>query len=222
MEHLIYLTVKVLAAVYLLYILFRFLFGKNRRNIWNFLTPRCAGKEKSSNPAAEPEAMPYSIVGKSQTVYLEKPPEKKPLEPVFSEDLEKQLPYEEEPDIEADDVEYYSATEDILLEEERFLSLNAEPDEGEVSTGMTYEQISQALDVVQEKTTDDGNRLTTARILYEIQGSDVFDFLAAQAENEAMIEKLIRENIDDDGVPLSGNTRKQQRKIAEFDMNKYV
>jgi hypothetical protein len=87
---------------------------------------------------------------------------------------------------------------------------------------MTYEQISQVLDVVRRKQTDETGKAETARILYEIQGSDVFDFLAAQAENEAMIEKLIKENIDNDGIPLPENARKQQREIEEFDMDKYV
>jgi hypothetical protein len=75
---------------------------------------------------------------------------------------------------------------------------------------------------VQGKSTDDAGRQAAAHILYEVEGSDLFNFLTAQAENEALVKKLIRENIDNNGVPLSESTRKQRRDRKEFDMDKYV
>jgi len=89
MEYLFYLIVKIISVVYLLYSLFLFLFGKTGKNLWRFLTPR--NTVKSNNPAKEPEpeTASYNIIGKSQTVYLEKPPEKKLIAPFLSEDLEK-------------------------------------------------------------------------------------------------------------------------------------
>lgn len=131
--------------------------------------------------------------------------------------------YEEDPDVTADDVDY-RRNEGILTDEERFTPLDIELDSDNypVSTGMTYEQISEALDLVQGKKTSDAVRGATARILYEIRGSDVFDFLASQAENEMMIERLLKENLDDTGEILSETGRRQQRKIEEFDIKKYV
>jgi hypothetical protein len=157
--------------------------------------------------------------------YIEEPPREqlKAFEPLFSENLQPVPAYEEEPDItdaEVDD----SLNKDSFPEEDRFLSLDADPDDRDFpsSTGMTYEQISQALDVVQGKQTDDAGRQATTRILYEVQGSDLFNFLTAQAENEALVEKLIRENIDNNSVSLSENTKKQRWNMDEFDMDKYV
>ena len=223
MENLIYLSVKVLSAIYLLYRIFHFLFGKKTRDFWNFLAQEKVEKEKTSLPALE--TAPYSIVGKSQTVYLEEMPkqQEKTPEPVFSEDLQRTEGYEEEPDIPDEDVDD-NLSDNRLLEEERFLPLDTNPDDGDFpsSTGMTYEQIYGALDVVQGNQTDDASCLAAARILYEAQGSDLFNFLTAQAENEALIEKLIRENLDSDGTALPENRRKQRRDVEEFDMDKYV
>jgi hypothetical protein len=221
MENLVYLIVKGLSATYLLHKVYRFLFEKWTREFWRFLMPETP--EKGKAPVPVPDAVPYNIVGKSQTVYLEEIPKEKPVEPVFSENLEKIPDYEKEPDVTDDDVDD-NLNKNGLPKEDRFLPLGADSDDGDFpsSTGMTYEQISETLDAVRGKRTDDTAQSTAARILYEVQGSDLFNFLTAQAENEAMVEKLIRENIDNDGVSLSENTKKQRRDMKEFDMGKYV
>jgi hypothetical protein len=94
-------------------------------------------------PGKEAAPEPRSIVGKSRTVYLEEPPKAKP--PAFSEELKKEKPYGEEPDITGNDVDD-SLDNEIPPEEERFIPLDT--DEA-VSTGMACGQISGALDAVQ-------------------------------------------------------------------------
>ncbi|GHU57536.1 hypothetical protein FACS189411_11380 [Bacteroidia bacterium] len=218
MEHLIYLVVKVLAAACLLRGVLRFLFGVKGKSLWRFLTP---AKKAGETPALSKPVHYNNVVGKSQTVYLEEPPKEKTkaIEPVFSEDLEKEEA-EEEPEAAAGDVED-NLYEPPLSEEDRFIPLDTGPDSEAVSTGMTYEQISEALDVVRGKKADGAAESDVARMLYEIQGSDLFNFLSAQAENEALVEKLIKENMDNAGVPLTENKGKR-RKIEEFDMGRYV
>jgi hypothetical protein len=223
MEHLIYLIVKILSAAYLLSKVFRFLSGKRMREFWRFLTPETPAREKA--PVPVPETSHYDMVGKSRTVYLKEVPKEPPgaVEPFFSEDLGATPPYSEEPDITDEDVEN-DPDKDPLTGEERFLTLDTDPDGEDFpsSTGMTYEQISGALDVIQGKKTDAAGRQAAARILYEAEGSDLFNFLTAQAENEAIVERLIKENIDNDGVPLSESRGKQRRGRKEFDIGKYV
>jgi hypothetical protein len=217
MEHFIYSIIKGLSAVYLLHRVFRFLFGKHAERFWRFLRPETPVKEKA--PVPVPETAPYNIVGKSRTVYLqEAPPEgTKAVEPAFSENLQRENPYEGEPDIRADDVE-----ENLPQEDERFIPLEAEPEGEAVSSGMTFEQISEALDVVQGRRQDEAGQTAAARTLYEAEGSDLFDFLTAQAENEAVIEKLLKENLDNNSVPPPEKIRKQKVDTEEFDMTKYV
>jgi hypothetical protein len=222
MEHLMYLIVKGVSAVYLLHKVFRFLSGRPVRDFWRFLMRGNPVKEKMPAPAQE--LLPYNnVVGKSQTVYLEESQREKgqTLEPVFSEEMERQPSYEEEPDVADTDVEYRQ-DEEIPSEADRFISLDTALDDGGSSTGMTYEQISEALDVVQGKRTDAAGRLAAAQTLYEVRGSDLFDFLAAQAQNEALVEKLIKENMDSDGGRIPQNRWKRKRETAEFDMDRYV
>ncbi|MDR0349483.1 MAG: DUF4122 domain-containing protein [Tannerella sp.] len=223
MEYFIYSIIKSLSAAYLLHRVFRFLFREQARDFWRFLTPETPIKGKTAVPVTE--TAPYNMVGKSQTVYLEELPKEqvKAIEPLFSEDLQQSPSYEEEPDIANEDVDG-SLNEDRISGEDRFIPLDTDMDNGDFpsSTGMTYEQISQALDVVQGRQTDDAGRQATARILYETEGSDLFNFLTAQAENEAIVERLIKENLDNNGETVLENIRKKRRETKEFDMGKYV
>ena len=222
METLIYWMVKVIATVYLLYRTARFLFGQRKTRLWLFLTPQIKEKEKTDVSPAKPEAAVYAVVGKSQTTYLTETPQAKTgtVEPAFSEDLQQLPAYEEEPDITATDVDDSLDGEEIA-EEDRFLPLDTVADDGEFSTGMTFEQLSDTLDVVRGKQTGAAGLQAAARILYENRGSTLFDFLAAQAENEQVIEALLREHLDDSGNPLPESGRKRRRMEA-FDMNNYV
>jgi len=218
-----YLTVRILVLIYVLYEIFRLLFGKQVENGWRFLTPKL--REKKELPKIEPQPKPnredYSLVGKSQTVYLEAPPEQKPIEPVFSQDLPQVPAYEVEPDITSDDVED-NLDEVILTEEERFTPFDIDPDCEISSSGMTYDQIAQAIEVIQGKNRNDADKSVVARTLYEIEGSDLFNLLTAQAENEAIIEQLLKENLDESGEILPESEKKKRKEIAEFDMEKYV
>jgi hypothetical protein len=226
MEHLIYLVVKVLSAAYLLHKVFRFLYGKRVKSFWHFLAPENTVKEKIPVPApatATATVHYNNIVGKSRTVYLEELPKEpeKAVEPVFSEDLEEREPYEEEAETTAQDVED-NLDGTPLPENGRFMPLDEGPDDETVSTGMTYGQISLALDVVKGKRTDAAAEPAVARMLDEIRGSELFNFLSAQAENEALVEKLIKENIGNDGGQLPANRRKRKAGNGEFDMDRYV
>ena len=214
-----YLAVRILVLIYVLHEVFRLLFGKQAESFWRFLTPK--PQEEPEKVVSQPNPIPYSVVGKSQTTYLEAPPEEKPIEPVFSEDLERIPAYEEEPDISSDDVDD-NLNEEMLAEEDYFTPFDIEPDSEFTSSGLTYDQIVQALEVVQGKATSDSSKTAAARILYEINGSDLFDFLTTQAENEAMIERLLKENLDDTGEILPESEKKKRKEMTDFDIEKYV
>jgi hypothetical protein len=218
MEQFIYLIVKGASAAYILQNVYRFLFGKRAADFWRLIIPEIRAKETPVSVRAQAEPAVHSIIGKSRTVYLPEPPreETKAVEPAFSENLQREKPYEDEPDIRADDVE------ENLEEDERFIPLDTEPEGETVSSGMTFEQIAEALDVVQGRQRDEAGQTAAARILYETEGSELFDFLAAQAENEAIIEKLLKEHLDSDGLPAPDNRRKRRQAREEFDMTKYV
>jgi hypothetical protein len=235
MEHFFNLTIRVSAVIYILYRVFRFLYGTKMQSLWRLLTPKAREKkERAVSPETAPQPA-YSIVGKSQTVYMKEPPKAEPpkpvvgepvelvepVEPVFSEDLQPIAAFEEETEIFDVDVEV-SLDGGNLSDEDRFLALDITDDKENVSTGMTYEQISLTLEAVQGKKMNDADRLAAARTLYDIQGSDVFDFLAMQAENEAAIERLLKENLDDAGEIQAENRDKRRKIMGDFDMDRYV
>jgi hypothetical protein len=227
MEQFFYLIVKIFAVYLLLKTLFIYLFGKNGKKRWIFLNPKKPNSNNTKPLLDEPEYQTtHSIVGKSRTRYLKEPPLEKHLVPFLSEDLEILLNKKnEEPDIKDEDVEYIPKDEtqqDIIEEMERFSSDNESPDTEGHSTGLTYEEIACAYDVVTGKETDDSRHQKAARLLYEIHGSDVFDFLSAQAENEMMIEKLIKAHVDGDGVITKDKSNRQKKSVENFDMSKYV
>ncbi|MDR1341331.1 MAG: DUF4122 domain-containing protein [Prevotellaceae bacterium] len=224
MEHLIYLSVKGVATVYLLHKIYRFLSGEQAMTLWRSILPEIKAIDPPATPQAQSEPVAYSVVGKSQSVYLEEffKEEAKAVEPAFSEDLLQVSTYEEESDITNNDVAD-NLNEEAFSEEDRFLPLDTDADNEDFpsSTGMTYQQISEALDVMQGKPMDQAGQQAVARILHEIEGSDLFNFLTAQAENEAMVEKLLRENIDGGSILFSESTGKH-KEIETFDMDKYV
>ena len=220
--------------MYIMYKTFRFLFGTQGQILWHFLTPKVRNKKEPAvsqeKPQRKTEAEPYSIVGKSQTVYMEESPKAAtpaehvisvPVEPAFSEDLQQVAAYEEESDISAEEIED-NLDEERFTDEERFLSLDTPEDNGNVSTGLTYEQISRTIEVVQGKKMNEADRLDAARTLFEVQGSDLYDLLLMQAENEAVIERLLKENLDNAGEIPAAISGKKRREIEDFDMDKYV
>ena len=221
MEPVFYLIVQVMAFIYIMYKIFRFLFGKQGQSLWHFLTPKVQEKKETAVLQTIPQPLAYSIIGKSQTVYLEEPPKVEPPEPVFSEDLEPEPAYEEEQDITPADVDD-SLQREVLSPKDRFLPLDTVEDDESVSTGMTYEQISLTIEAVQGKKMNDTDRLAAARNLYDVQGSDLFDFLAMQAENEAAIERLLKENLDNAGEVSTEIRVAKRKKTEDFDMDKYV
>lgn len=221
MVHTFYLIVKVMAVIYIMYKIFRFLFGKQGQSHWYFLTPKVQEKKETAVSQPVPHLPPYSIIGKSQTVYLEEPPKVEPPEPVFSEDLQYMPAYEEEQDITPADVDD-SLQRDVLTPKDRFLPLDTVEDNERASTGMTYEQISLTIEAVQGKKMNDADRLAAAHTLYDVQGSDLFDFLAMQAENEAAIERLLKEIPDDAGKVSTEYRVAKRKKTEDFDMDRYV
>jgi len=222
MEHFIYLAIKGLSAVYILRSTAKFLFGEKVEKLWRFLYLRTVETE-SYMPKEKIENGEYSVIGKSSTEYLEKQTETKSQTPApfLSEDLETVSSVEEEPDITDSDVEA-NLEEDIPEMTDRFIPLDVEPDDGSFSTGMTYDQIFSTLDVVQGRKTGKEDCEAAARILYEVHGSDVFNFLATQAENEVLIERLLRENIDDEPERTPRSAGKKHQDIEEFTIDKYV
>jgi hypothetical protein len=166
-----YLINKGLLAAYILYKAYRFLFGKRITDFWRFMLPE--------NNINEEPAKPDSVVGKSQTVYLEEPPkeETKAIKPAFSEDLKMEKSYEEEPDITDNDV-----VEEIPPENERFI-----PPE-ELDEAFADEPNPEILSIPLD---DD-----TAETLTALENTNMFEILVSGDEGKMnWIKAVVERNI---------------------------
>ena len=236
MEKIVYILVRLASASYILYSLWLFLFHKDGLWFFKYLNPKKKKKREVEKPDLPKEDNDdSSIVGKTHTVYIkqleiikESEPEDAEPEPVMSQDLEPSGFMGEEDDIPSDDVVVETkqfTIDEVLDEEERF-----EPFEGDFaedenfSTGSTFEDIQNAVDVIIGKKKGGEERLNAAKTIYEIRQTDMMEFFSTQIGNIEVIEQLLSENLDESGQPLKGKSAKKklQDEVANFDMDKYI
>jgi hypothetical protein len=161
--------------------------------IWNLLFRK---------PAAPlPKPLP-SIMGVSKTVLIHSTC-LDPTDYIGSE--EPPLP---------DDVE--SPEPSYVPSEDELYDNTSPPDENEISSGVVFEELVDAADVILRGTTDESRRAKAAKTLYKVRDTEIMDLLVGEVFSADAIDSLFRECLDGNGLPRS------KRQITEFDMNKYV
>jgi hypothetical protein len=161
--------------------------------------------------APEKPAEPvYHIVGKSTTVFLA------PLTPVMSEDLvpELQTALEPEPDILPNDVETHLNHSVMIADDEP--DTYPDGDLEELSQGLTFEQISHAVEVIEGKKSDEKDEYFAGETL-SIMPDDFLNVICVQENYEAKVKKLIAGYLD-----FPGKMKPVPVVVANFDINKYV
>ena len=277
MNAMIYLLVRLLSAIYILYRLWRIL-RYQKSGFWD----RLFSPHGLSDPhiPTTAEATPENVVGQTLTVYLEAPQQvedehseaaseaadtspatspavdktvdpkasqkseakddkaavsetqtedtgnEAPPVPVRSEPLERSDFIGEEEEISSDDVEAHllPPEEQALTEEERFEPLpgiDPAPDP-EFSSGLTFEQMSNAVGVITEAVDDEQKVIEAAKTIYNIRHTDLFQFFTTEAGSAAMVEQLFAECLDSEGQPLPYRRRKQTIPDGPFDWSKYI
>ena len=205
---------KILATLYLIgvffvgFVLISFYISdtigkwKNRKSI----------VENQPKPISEPD---YDVVGKSMTVFFAPLiPEKH--EPMMSEDLEREPAAETEPGISPDEVEIKISNSYIPDDDELEQYASEDVDAtGEFSQGLTYQQISHAIDVVEGKKSGENDELIAGETL-NLMPSDFLNTICMQPEYENMVKKLISGYVD-----LIGKKPKPAV-MVDFDINQYV
>ena len=229
MEAYLYFTVKLAVFGYVLYRIWIILFKERLFGLWDRIPVHA--KKDFTEPVIETvkEKGATDVVGKTTVVYLEDP-ELAAKVPAHSEKLEPSGFIGEEPDISGDDVESDLQTknltrEEMLEEQERFetaddLAPGIDPD---FSTGLTYEQMANAIGVLTVSTDNEQQIIEAAKTIHSIKDTDLFEFFTNQVSNLDNVEKLMSDCLDDDGTPLP--VRKSKRNIdnlKSFKMNRYV
>jgi len=158
--------------------------------------------EKPSKPV-------YDVVGKSTTVFLA------PLMPVMSEDLEpeSETALEPEPDILPGEVETHLNFSIAIADDEP----DVYPDDPmELSQGLTFEQISHAVEVVEGKKSGENNEYFAGETL-SVMPDDFLNMICMQENYEVKVKKLIVGYLD-----FPGKMKPVPAMVANFDINQYV
>ncbi|MBF0651555.1 DUF4122 family protein [Dysgonomonas sp. GY75] len=169
------------------------------------------------------------MVGKTRLVYLEDPGLAAKV-PAYSEKLEPSGFIGEEPEISDDDVESDlspepKTPEEILEGQERFeamddLAPGLDPD---FSSGLTYEEMVNAVGVLTVATDDERQIIEAAKTIHRIRDTDLFEFFTNQVSNLDNVEQLMNDCLDDNGKPLMvRKSKKVPEDMGSFDMGKYV
>lgn len=214
------ITVRAIVAIYVLCKLWQCMISNRGRSFreWLFPKPECQSQQsispiiiESPKPIETTVQQPVTIVansetivGQSQTVYLEKPvpadpiPVPVPPTPIRSEPLELEQRREPEPDPTADEVEdtltqskEEPSPSEVLSPDEMSIPVSVWDDgsDNEFSRGMTYNDLSNVADVVMGLSMDEENRQQAAEHLSQIRYSELFDFFIKQPQKLNTNEK---------------------------------
>ena len=229
METYFYFSVKTVCCGYLFYRLWIFLFRQRIYGLWEDMAKYLPKKkEKPTEPVTASKDDDNEVIGKTNIVYLEDP-EIACKVPARSEPLPPAEEMEEEEDIAADDVEstFTGNPPGGLSEEEKAELMSdyvSEVDE-DFSTGMTYEDMMNAVGVLTEenRNTNDEKVIRTVKSIYDIRQTEIFDFFTTEVSNIELVESLFKECLDEYGEPLPQRKKEAPPESEEkFDWDKFV
>ena len=185
------------------------------RELFLKMTKRNIAPERVPEKPSEPT---IDVVGKSTTTFLA-PLMPETIEPIMSEKLEVEMKSEAEtePDINSEDVEANLYTPFVPDDDELYQYPNDNMDlTGGLSQGLTYQQISHVIDVVQGKKSDESDELIAGETL-SIMPSDFLNMICTQVDNESIVKRLISNYVDS-----VDKIKPQPADITDFDIHKYV
>jgi len=226
MEEIIHFMVKLSMTNYILYKVWHILFKENLFGLWDKIPVRTKKKPAKQEVSVIKEKNTSDIMGKTHFRYLENP-DMMSNTPVFSEKLEPSGFIGEEPDIKSEEVEsdlsLVSLTPEEMQEEiDRF-----EPDElpssgydPDFSTGLTYEEMENAVSVLTVPTDNEEKIIQAAKTILDIKDTDLYEFMIHQVSNIDSVERLLDDCLDHTGSPLP--ERKSKKALQEFDITQFV
>lgn len=237
MEHKFYMIVRAVVAAYVLYRLYIVVYKKQLYGVCECLPAlreyllqremqKKSEKEKSES-IVKAKSSP-SVIGKTTVIYLDDPTTAM-VAPAFTVQLETTGYIGEEEDVSPDEVEsdLTPPVEKVLAKDEYYerLDENEPGEDAELSSGLTYQQLSQAVDVLSSPSLENKNDkevIEVTRTLYAIRGTDMFQFFASQVGNAVMIEQILEECLDGDGQPLPNGRKKVTKGPVAFNLEYFV
>lgn len=204
MEGLVYFSVRLGCAAYLLYKVWEQK-GKIRELCDLLYTPAVKKeKEAATSPVS---ADGVDVMGKTRFVYLDENAGQT-VAPYMSEPMEQGSSdyIGEEEEIREEDVECDLPLEEMeLLRQEQEELDRAMPGAEAVTQVITPEEFSIVVDVLMKVNGADQDmekRYSAARTLFAIRNTNLFDLFTSQVGNEEVVNQLLEEHLDEEGRPL--------------------
>ena len=209
---------KILATVYLFFLFFlalAYLFYQISALINRMKARKQMKMAREQSKPYEPEPV-IDVVGKSTTAFLA-PLSSASNEPFMNDNLEKESASETEPDILPDDVDVKMSNpyvpDDDELEQYAGDGVDAS---GDFSQGLTCQQISDAIDVVEGRKSGETEEYLAGET-FCIMPDDFLNVICMQTEHEIIVKKLIEGYVDS-----VGKVKPATSLVENFDINKYV
>lgn len=226
MEEIVYLSVRLACASYLLYKVWG---AKNKvREICDLLytkeTPAGEKKKEQKVPSSE-EPNEQDVMGSTRFVYLDENAGKT-VAPYMSQPLEMNAGYtEESDDIPDEEVECNLSLEEMkMLKEEQEELDESSPEVDTITQAVTPADLDNASDVLfklNDADKDEDKSRRAALTLHAIRETDLFEIFSSQVENKGIIENLMDKYLNENGNAILFKSREQDR-ILELDWRKLV
>lgn len=216
----IYFAIKIGCIAYLLYRLWIVIFRYRLFGIWDRVLPQKTPpiqKAKASSINSDED-----VLGRTTVVYLDDP-DLAATVPEHSEELPPSDFLGEEKDITPEEVEDTLSTEHpyVPSEEELYEDEERQPLDMEFSRGMTFEEITNVVNVLSTTNGNDEQMIEAARTIFDVQHTDLFQFFTTQVSNADAVEKLLTECLDNHGRPKK-HYRSKSSNIDHFSWDKYI
>ena len=227
----IHSVVKLASVAYLLFKLWQYL-HYDKFFLWKLFIPAKKDDQiEKELPTVSEE--PVDIVGKTNTVFIQEEDirntEPMEINPVRSEELEPEIPLvDDSDDFAADeDVDYTTISktpEEILEGEERFFSLETDDNitRYEFSGGLTFDNITNAVEVIIGKQMAEDKKKEAAHTIYETSQTDMFELIVANTTNEEMVIGILNEYLGESNTIGTQLATRRKERIASFDMEMFV
>lgn len=205
MEELIYLSVRIACAFYLL----AKVYGWRKRiaGICSLLYGKTSQEKDAARTDVSVSSSEDGIIGASRYVYLDEDAGKT-VAPFMSQPLESNFIGEEE-EVRQEDVECSLPLErmKLLREEQESLDMDS-PVVENISLVLSLKDMELVGEVLAAGgAAGEEKALQAARVLFTIRQTSLFDVFVSDAENSEMVEYLIERYLDEDGTPRKVKVR---------------
>lgn len=226
MEKIVYLSVRLACAFYILYKVWGL--KKKVREICDLLCvrkPSATASKKEPETSSSKRADEPDVMGSTRYVFLDENAGQT-VAPYMSEPLEMETDYiGEDEEIPEEEVECTLSLEEMKMlreEQEELDGISPEVDSiSQVVTSADLDNAGNVLFRLDDADKDEEKSRRAALTLYAIRETDLFEVFSSQVENKAMIENLMGRYLDGNGNALPVKKGKDIRK-TDYDWRNLI